>query len=336
MGAPPSRTNPEGQPWGYAVLDPAQLEAGGPALHLFLARIDKAFAEYDGLRIDHPHGLVCPWVYRPDSDATQAALQRAVQLGARLHESPDLPDHLALARFALASPEQLDRSLPRYHDHWVRTLDDPQVARYSLLFDAIAAAAARHGRSMADLSCEVLSTMPMPLGRVLARHGLGRWRVTQKANLDDPTDVYRTENAATADWVMLGNHDTRPIFDLVRGLSPADRERWIRHLTHRLALPSASLAHPGRLATAMLAELFRSAAENVSIFFADLFGCEDRYNVPGVISDDNWTLRLPADFERLHADRLARGAALDVREALALALDARGSTSGLAAKLRAP
>jgi hypothetical protein len=57
--------------------------------------------------------------------------------------------------------------------------------------------------------------------------------------------------------------------------------------------------------------------------------------VPGVVSEDNWSLRLPAAFERLYAERTARGAALDLRAALALALDARGSTSGLAAKLRA-
>ncbi len=29
MGAPPSRTNVEGQPWGYAVLDPAQYRNAG-------------------------------------------------------------------------------------------------------------------------------------------------------------------------------------------------------------------------------------------------------------------------------------------------------------------
>lgn len=335
MGAPPSRTNPEGQPWGYAVLDPAQLERGGPALRLFIARIEKAFAEYDGLRIDHPHGLICPWVYRADTDDPA----QAVRDGARLYESPDLPDHPELAPFAIARPAQLDRSLPRYHDGWVRELDDAQVARYALLFDTIAEVSARRGRSVADLSCEVLSTMPLPLGRALARHGLGRWRVAQKADLDDPRDVYRAENAAPADWVMLGNHDTRPIFDLVRGLPPRDRDRWVRHLARRLSLGPAAAAQtagdPGRIATAMLAELFASAAQNVSIFFADLFGYVERYNVPGVVSDDNWRLRLPSDFDRLYAERRARGSALDLREALALALDARGSTSGLAAQLRA-
>src|SRR5262249_30101273 len=62
MGAPPSRTNPEGQPWGYPVLDPAQYD--GAAGALVAARMTKLLSEYDGLRIDHPHGLVDPWVYR--------------------------------------------------------------------------------------------------------------------------------------------------------------------------------------------------------------------------------------------------------------------------------
>lgn len=332
MGAPPSRTNPEGQPWGYALLDPAQLSPRGRALELFRRRIDKAFADYDGLRIDHPHGLVCPWVYRagqPDPGA-------AVRAGARLYESPDLDDHPALAKFAIAEPAQLDRTLPRYHDAWVRELTGEQVARYARLFEVIAAEAARHGRDITDLSCEVLSTLPLPLARVLERYSLGRWRVLQKANLDDATDVYRAENAARADWVMLGNHDTAPIFAVVRGFAPALRARWQDHLARRLSIADASaLAADGALATAMLAELFACAAENVSIFFADLFGYEERFNAPGTQSDENWSLRLPADFDDEYRDRVARGEALDLPRALALALDARGSTSGLAARLRA-
>jgi 4-alpha-glucanotransferase len=309
MGAPPSRTNPDGQPWGYPVLDPAQYT--GAARALVVARADKAFREYDSLRIDHPHGLVCPWVYRGDD----------VQHGARLFESPGDPD---LARFAIAREDQLDRGKPRYADDWVRELDDAQVERYAVLFDAIVDAAQRAGRAPADLSCEVLSTMPLPLQRVLARHGLGRWRVTQKARLDDPSDVYRAENAAREDWVMLGNHDTAPIFAVIRGWSPAQREAWARHLSARLHLPRPErLASAGFLATAMLAELFASRAENVSIFFADLFGYEERFNVPGVISADNWTLRLPPDFADVHARRLAQEAALDLPAAVELALNAR-------------
>lgn len=331
MGAPPSRTNPAGQPWNYPVLDPDQL--GGRARALLVARVDKAFSEYDSLRLDHPHGLICPWVYRTDTpDPGQAVVD-----GGRLFESPDLPDHPALARFAIARPEQLERTSSRYGDGWVRSLDEDQVTRYAALIETIGQAAVRHGRSRDDLSCEVLSTMPLPLFRVLERFHLGRWRVTQKADLENPNDVYRSENAESVDWVMLGNHDTAPVFALVKSWRDHKRAQWISHLTGRLSLAAEtarSLAtSPGRLATAMLAELFASAAENVSIFFGDLFGIEERFNVPGLVSEENWRLRLPADFEEHYARGLASEAVLDIPRALALALDARGSTSGLAARL---
>jgi 4-alpha-glucanotransferase len=306
------------------VLDPDQL-AGGAARTLLAARIDKAFAEYDSIRIDHPHGIVCPWVY--DAHAADPAI--AVRDGTRLYESPD-----RLPRYAIAREDQLDRSMPRYHDRWVRDLDERQVTLYARLFDLFAACAARHGRAMADVSCEVLSTMPVPLGRVLARHGLGRWRVTQKANLDDASDVYRTENARREDWVMLGNHDTAPIFALIAGWSADTRAKWVQHLTARLSPREPRWDHDGWLASAMLAELFVCEAENVSIFFADLFGETTRFNAPGTVSDANWSLRLPSDFARVHGDRLRRGGALDIRLALALALEARNSTSGLAAHLQ--
>ena len=221
MGAPPSRTNPEGQPWNHAVLDPGQFFEGetsgtrrpGPALRFLQARMEKMFAELDGVRIDHhPHGFVCPWVYR----ASQPDPTRAAQVGARLYSSPDLPDHTELAGLAIARPEQLDHAGPRHADDWVTALEDEQVDRYAVLVDAIVEAGRRHGRGTQDIACEILSTQPYPLGRVMARHGLGRFRVTQKADLDRPADVYRGENAQPEDWIMVGNHDTRPIWLVAR------------------------------------------------------------------------------------------------------------------------
>ncbi len=140
---------------------------------------------------------------------------RAVQGGARLFSSPDLADHPALAAFALARPAQIDRGKRRFDDDWVTDLDDGQVARYAAVIDVVVDAARRHGRALDDLLCEVLSTLPYPLARVMERHGFGRFRVTQKASLVDPTDVYRPENARPADWVMIGNHDTPPVWRLV-------------------------------------------------------------------------------------------------------------------------
>jgi 4-alpha-glucanotransferase len=291
--------------------------------------MDKMFAELDGVRIDHPHGFVCPWVYR----AGQADAHRAAQDGARLFSSPDLPDHPELAAFSIARPEQLDYDVPRYADAWVTQLDEDQVERYAIPVDAMVEAADQHGRGREDIACEILSTQPFPLGRVMARHGLGRFRVTQKANPERPDDGYRGENARPEDWIMVGNHDTRPIWLLAhdwvasgaswkqakylatRLLAPEeDREAWVRKTAR----------DPNALAQAKFADLFVGPASNVMVFFTDALGLTEVYNRPGTVNDENWSLRVSPDFRREHGERVARGAALDLPGVLARALRARG------------
>lgn len=338
MGAPPSRTNPEGQPWGYPVLDPEQ-RAGAVSEYL-RARFEKLLDEFDGLRVDHPHGLVCPWVYRDDTADPHAA----VRAGARLYESPDLDDHPALARYAVVSPSQLDRSLPRHADHWARELTPAQVDRYAWAIDLLVAVSRERGRRTHDLVCEVLSTRPAPLAAVTARHGLGRFCITQKAKPHDPEDVYRSENALPEDWIMVGNHDTRTIWSvaaeqvssgasgpfaaqLAGALSGGDvsrRERWERALTHDASL----LAH------ARLADLFTSRARSVMVYFCDLYGMREAYNVPGTVTADNWSLRLTPEHRARHLTAAREGRAFDPAWALAVALAATNADPGLVARLR--
>jgi len=325
MGAPPSRTNPEGQPWSYAVLDPARYS--GPALAFARRRVGKMLAEFDGLRIDHPHGLIDPWVY----PAAQPDPFVAVQSGARLFSSPDLAE---LARFAVARLDQLDPGSLRYADGWVRSLSQEQVARYAVLFDAVVDAARAHGREIDDLLCEVLSTQPYPVERVLARHGLGRFRVTQKVVLEDPADVYRSEKAAPVDWIMAGTHDTEPVWRVAErwsesGSAPAHAA----HLAQRLVAEEGArprwaemvAADPARLALAKLAELFVGPARNVMVTFNDLLGMREAYNRPGTISEENWSLRVPPDFEARSAEARRAGLALDLPRVLSMAIRARGA-----------
>ncbi|WAS96199.1 4-alpha-glucanotransferase [Nannocystis punicea] len=332
MGAPPSRTNPDGQPWGYPVLDPRLYHGGpgdlGPALRLVAARTDAMLRDYDGLRVDHPHGLVCPWVYRTD----EPDAYRAVQGGARLFESPCLSDHPRLAAYAIARADQLDLALPRHADGWVRALDDAQVVRYGAQLDVVLAAARAHGRAMEDVLCEVLSTQPYPLQRVLEGHGLGRFRVTQKADLTNPNDVYRSENARPEDWVMLGNHDTPPIWRLAASwhktpLAAAQTAYLCGRLGSRSdddPLRARMLADPAALVHAKFADLLVCPARQVAVFMSDLFGAHDIYNAPGVVDPANWTLRLRPGCEAAYWPAAARGAALDLGWALAIALRSRG------------
>lgn len=330
LGAPPSRTNRKGQPWNYQVLDPAQYQgdAGrpGPVLALIAERLGKMLFEFDGLRLDHPHGLVCPWVYCADDPDPF----HAVQSGARLFSSPDLPDHPELARYAIVRPEQLNREQPRYADNWVHDLSAKQVERYALIMDALMAQVRAHGRHQEDILFEVLSTEPLPLQQVRLRHGLGRFRVTQKADMDNRQDVYRSENTLAQDWIMVGNHDTPPIWRLVKEWQGTETAvKHANYLARRLrpddpdALAAVLAADPRRLAHAKVANLFLGPARHVMMFFADLFGLEETYNVPGMHDEDNWALRVPPDFARRYEEGRLRGEVLNLHAVLALALRAR-------------
>jgi 4-alpha-glucanotransferase len=322
LGAPPSRTDPLGQPWGYGILRPDAPEATA----FFRARVHKIAAGYDGLRIDHPHGLVCPWVY----DRREADALRAVAEGGRLFESPDLPDHPGLARHAIARPDQIDRTRKRYADEWVTALDAAQVDRYAekmaIVVDELGATGG------GDIACEVLSTAPRPLVSVLRRFGLGRFRVTQKADLANAHDGYRSENAEANDWIMVGTHDTLPLARVVDGWLAAGKgparaaylaERLAPSAERRGAMAEALARDRGALVQAMCADLFASPARHVLVFMSDLFGLTGVYNKPGIVDEDNWSLRLPNAFEATYADNLAAGTAMDVLGGMAAGLRAR-------------
>lgn len=330
MGAPPSRTNPDGQPWSYPVLDPALYgtpDAPGPALAFVGGRLTKAFAEYDAVRVDHPHGLVCPWVYRTDVADAYAA----VQGGARLFSVGPSPSHAALRPFDLVRDEQLALAEKPWADGFVTALEPAQVQRYAAAFELVVRAAKQAGRRGDDVVCEVLSTLPVPLGAVVAAYGLGRFRVTSKADVTNPADVYLPGNAQPEDWVMVGTHDTPSIWSYAHGWAPSQREARAAHAAARLApdgvgqdaLRRACAGRPETLALAELAVLFGTRATRVLVFVSDLFGETALYNRPGVVHPDNWTLRVPHDFRARYAARCAGGRAFDVPLALALALLAR-------------
>lgn len=140
---------------------------------------------------------------------------------------------------------------------------------------------------------------------------------------------------------MLGTHDTPPIWTvaarwlldgsarwraarLAARLVPRDRHR-------REAFARAAAASSPALAQASLAELFLGPARQVMVYFTDLLGETAPYNVPGTVSPENWSLRLPSDLRERHRARCAGGAALAIPRALAAALRARVEAGALAA-----
>lgn len=341
LGAPPSRTNPDGQPWGYAVLNPdlyfTANGALGPVLQWMQTRIDKFLIDYDGIRIDHPHGLVCPWVYR----STLPDALRAVQQGARLFDSPAVAEHPELARFAIASQSQLNEQVNRYSDNWVRELRPDQIGKYAVLIDLILERMSAFGFDRSQIICEVLSSCPYPLQMVLKKNTLGRLRVTQKADPTDITDNYRSDTAKAEDWIMVGTHDTEPLWLAAEKWSSDKRANWALYLAQRLepavdartGFAARLAADENALIEAMFADLFVGPAKNVSVFFADLFGLKQVYNAPGIVNDTNWMLSVPNDFASFYKKKVENNTCLYLPRVLALALRAKLPASQCAVNL---
>jgi hypothetical protein len=319
------------------VLDPRKYlrrfigDDDGAPLAFLRARVTKLFAELDALRVDHPHGLVCPWVY----DGTAPDPLAAVVAGARLFETPSSKAHPGLAELAIVRPDQIDPRVPAHDDDHVLGITPAQLTEYERLVEVIMEAAREAGRGAKDVLCEVLSTCPAPLAAVMEQYGLGRFRVTQKASLSVPEDGYRGENAEPRDWIMIGNHDTPPLRVVTarwaREGTALERARYLAtrlepnvDSPRRELLAESFASDQRRMALAMFADLFVGPAANVLVFFADLYGETATYNTPGLVSDDNWSMRVPGAFREVYTERRARGDAMDVMGALALAMRARG------------
>lgn len=351
MGAPPSRTNPEGQPWNYAVLDPqhyfgeSYLETplnnqgifegeSGAAVRFLRQRVEKLAGEFDGLRVDHPHGFICPWVYKANQDDPY----RAVQNGARLFASPTLADHPSLVKFAIVRQDQLNKQKTRYDDNWVADLEIKQVRRYALLFNVIMETARKEWGGSGDIACEILSTQPYPVKKVMELYGLGRFRVTQKADLTNDLDVYRGENAQPEDWMMLGNHDTLSIWQVVdKWFEDGITRLQAEYLSRRLNIPEGErtgwierLSVDGdALVQAKFADLFVGPAQNIMVYFTDLFGEKETYNKPGTVNANNWTMRVSRDYQQIYTDKTSKNLALNIPQALAMALRSKGRSTNV-------
>ena len=69
---------------------------------------------------------------------------------------------------------------------------------------------------------------------------------------------------------------------------------------------------------AKLSELF--TVPNQFITLSDMFGMSERINTSGVCNDDNWTVRLPKDYEKFYHSQLSKGFGLNLPQILKTAL----------------
>ena len=322
LGCPPDYFSKDGQAWGFPVMDPDKMFNADGSLGeggiLMKNLYKKMFKENPGgVRIDHIVGLIDPWVYK-------AGKKPMPEQGAgRLYSSPEHPE---LSRYAIARNEDLDWTLESDKEKRVKTLSEEQIKLYGRLIEKIVIAAAKEcGMDKNAIVCEDLGTLTNPVDAVMKKYELQGMRLTQFVVPEKPEHPYRCKNITEHVWNMVGTHDNLPI------------SMWAESMinTHEGYLHAKNLVEDlfaeadnkddiivrltqdkEYLRFVKLTEIFASKARNVQIFFTDFFQINDVYNRPGTSGDQNWSLRLPNNYQELTP--------IDLQALLKAAIIARG------------
>jgi len=323
LGCPPDYFSKDGQAWGFPVMDPDKMFNADGSLGeggiLMKNLYKKMFKENPGgVRIDHIVGLIDPWVYK-------AGKKPMPEQGAgRLYSSPEHPE---LSRYAIPKTEDLDFSLESDKEKRVKSLSDEQIKLYGRLIEKIVIGAAKEcGLDKNAIVCEDLGTLTNPVAAVMEKYELQGMRLTQFVLPEKPEHPYRCRNITENVWNMVGTHDNNPIAlwaeklinthegylhakNLVEDLFPEanNKDDIIVRLTQDKDF----------LTFVKLSEIFASKAKNVQIFFTDFFQINETYNTPGTSGDQNWSLRLPNNFEEIEP--------INLGAMLKLAIQSRGS-----------
>jgi 4-alpha-glucanotransferase len=105
-----------------------------------------------------------------------------------------------------------------------------------------------------------------------------------------------------------GTHDTEPLAVWWESTSSEERQMISRLPTIEQILNGGSLDRPynARVRDALLEALVASASQLLLVPVQDVFGWRDRINEPAVLSQGNWTFRLPWAADRLDEEAEAR------------------------------
>jgi 4-alpha-glucanotransferase len=163
-------------------------------------------------------------------------------------------------------------------------------------------------RRFGEVIAEDLGTVPSFLGPSLDKLGIPGYRVLR---WEKDGDKYRDPAA----WPPLSiatnaTHDTETSAEWYDGLSVERRAELLR-LPHFAGL-DPERGFDDRVRDALLKTLYSAPSTLAVVPFQDAIGSRERINVPGTVSDANWSYRLPMDVEVLLADEatIARLAAL--------------------------
>ena len=152
----------------------------------------------------------------------------------------------------------------------------------------------------ARVIAEDLGTVPDFVRASLTRIGVPGYRVLRWEQEDgafrDPARWPPLSLATT------GTHDSDSLADWWEGLPAPERKALVALPGLAALAPDPPERFDDRVRDALLELVYASGSDLLLLPFQDLVGARDRVNVPGTVTDQNWTYRIPADAAALHAD----------------------------------
>ena len=163
----------------------------------------------------------------------------------------------------------------------------------------------------AEIIAEDLGTVPDFVRASLARNGVPGYRVfrwerhwhTGGQLFRDPSEYPPISVAAS------GTHDTEPVAVWWDAAPPGDRRSidalpTIQRVTS--GRPLADRPFDAAVRDVLIEALFASASNLLLLPVQDVFGWRDRINEPALVSDANWSFRLPWPCDRMNDEPEAR------------------------------
>jgi len=142
---------------------------------------------------------------------------------------------------------------------------------------------------------ENLSALAIPGYKVM------RWEKQQSAGASAGGRFVNPADYPSVSLATTGTHDTDTLTEWWAAISEAERRRLMEAVSFTHADCTSSLLDEPTL-DAILESVYASPAQLVVTPIQDLFGWSARINLPGTISDANWSWRLPFDLERSMED----------------------------------
>ena len=138
---------------------------------------------------------------------------------------------------------------------------------------------------------ETLASLAIPGYKVL------RWEKQQVAGASADASFVSPADYPAVSLATTGTHDTETLVEWWATISEAERMRLMQAIGPRIHADGTIAVLDDPHLDAILEWVYASPAQLVVTPIQDLFAWDDRINLPGTISEANWTWRLPFDLE---------------------------------------